>query len=70
MSRKYHACITLSKYDMEKAELLFTHVSVESEDPALVKSRLQMLKQMRMISGRVTGVSYGPLNDTFYVGVI
>lgn len=70
MSRKYYACITVSKFDMEKEELLFTHVSIESEDPALVKSRLQKLKQMHIIIGRVTGVSYGPMNDTFYVGVI
>lgn len=70
MSRKYHACITVSKFEKEKAELLFTHVSIESVDPALVKSRLQTLKQMGIISGLVTAVSYGPLNDTFYFGVI
>ena len=51
-------------------ELLYTHVTVESMDPAIVKSKLQMLKRMGVIKGKISVVDYEPLNDKFFVGVI
>ena len=70
MSRKICACITIRKFDIERMEFLYTHVTVESKDPALVKSRLQTLKKMGIIQGHVTGASYGPFSNTYYIGVI
>ena len=66
----YNAVVTLAQWNEEGDSLNLVTVYILGTDPQQLKSKLRKLKEMKLIKGKLTGISRTSINDIYMIGVI
>lgn len=67
---KYNAVVTLAQWNKENDTLNLVTVDILGDDPQRLRSKLRKLKEMKLIDGRLTGITRTSVKGIYMIGVI
>lgn len=70
MFTNYNAVVTLAQWNEEGDSLNLVTVDILGNDPQRLRSKLRKLKEMKLIKGRITGITRTSIKGIYMIGVI